>query len=43
LQVREALNALLYLAEEASENHLTKRSIRSTIGLLELMKKVEER
>nr|CAB3222975.1 armadillo repeat-containing protein 1 [Phallusia mammillata] len=41
--VTEALNALQYLAEEAAENEATKNSMRSTIGLMELMKKIEQR
>ncbi|XP_076806988.1 armadillo repeat-containing protein 1-like isoform X2 [Clavelina lepadiformis] len=41
--VTEALNALLCLAEEASESNVTRRSMRGTLGLIELMKKIEVR
>uniref|UniRef100_H2YS27 Armadillo repeat-containing protein 1 n=1 Tax=Ciona savignyi TaxID=51511 RepID=H2YS27_CIOSA len=41
--VIEAMNALMYLAEEASESHMTRRTMKNTVGLLELMKKIEER
>ncbi|XP_002125262.1 armadillo repeat-containing protein 1 [Ciona intestinalis] len=41
--VSEALNALMFLAEEASESHMTRRAMKNTVGLMELMKKIEER
>lgn len=41
--VTEAIKALECLAEEASKNNYTRRSMRNTVGLLESMKKIEER
>jgi len=41
--VLEAIKALECLAEEASKNNYTRRSMRSTVGLLESMKRIEER
>ena len=43
LKVTEAMHALYYLAEEASESNVTRRSMKSTLGLMELMKKIEQR
>ena len=37
------MHALFFLAEEASENQLTRRSMKSTVGLIDLMKKIEQR
>ena len=37
------MHALYCLAEEASENHVTRRTMKSTLGLMELMKKIEQR
>jgi len=41
--VVEAVKALECLAEEASKNNYTRRSMRNTIGLLESMTKIEKR
>lgn len=41
--VIEAVKALECLAEEASKNNYTRRSMRNTVGLIESMKKIEER
>jgi len=41
--VTEAVKTLLILAEEASKNSFTRRSMRNTVGLLECMKKIEQK